>query len=191
MKTLQSIAIALAITTILTACSNDNQATPVNEEELITTITAVFTPEGGGSAVTLNSRDLDGDGPNAPVITISGPFAQNTTYNGVVAFTNESVSPAEDITAEIVAEAEDHQIFYQTTGSLPDFIYSTTAENVDANGKPIGLETVFTTTTAATGVLKISLIHLPNKTAVGVATGDPTNAGGNTDATEEFTVRVE
>jgi uncharacterized lipoprotein YbaY len=37
MKTLQSIAIALAITTILTACSNDNQATPVNEEELITT----------------------------------------------------------------------------------------------------------------------------------------------------------
>jgi len=191
MKTLQSIAIALAITTILTACSNDNQATPVNEEELITTITAVFTPEGGGSAVTLNSRDLDGDGPNAPVITISGPFAQNTTYNGVVAFTNESVSPAEDITAEIVAEAEDHQIFYQTTGSLPDFIYSTTAENVDANGKPIGLETVFTTTTAATGVLKISLIHLPNKTAAGVAAGDPTNAGGNTDATEEFTVRVE
>jgi hypothetical protein len=191
MKTLQSIAIALAITTILTACSNDNQATPVNEEELITTITAVFTPEGGGSAVTLNSRDLDGDGPNAPEITISGPFAQNTTYNGIVAFTNESVNPAEDITAEIVAEAEDHQIFYQTTGSLPDFIYSTTAENVDANGKPIGLETVFTTTTAATGVLKISLIHLPNKTAAGVAAGDPTNAGGNTDATEEFTVRVE
>ena len=191
MKTLQSIAIALAITTILTACSNDNQATPVNEEELITTITAVFTPEGGGSAVTLNSRDLDGDGPNAPEITLSGPFAQNTTYNGIVAFTNESVNPAEDITAEIVAEAEDHQIFYQTTGSLPDFIYSTTAENVDANGKPIGLETVFTTTTAATGVLKISLIHLPNKTAAGVAAGDPTNAGGNTDATEEFTVRVE
>jgi hypothetical protein len=191
MKTLNTIACVISFATLFNSCSNENDATPVNEEELITTITAVFTPEGGGSAVTLNSRDLDGDGPNAPEITISGPFAQNTTYNGVIAFTNESVSPAEDITAEIVAEAEDHQIFYQTTGSLPDFIYSTTAENVDANGKPIGLETVFTTTTAATGVLKISLIHLPNKTAVGVAAGDPTNAGGNTDATEEFTVRVE
>ncbi|MBP6373775.1 MAG: type 1 periplasmic binding fold superfamily protein [Flavobacterium sp.] len=191
MKTINTIACVISFATLFISCSNENDATPVNEEELITTITAVFTPEGGGSAVTLNSRDLDGDGPNAPVITISGPFAQNTTYNGIVTFTNESVSPAEDITAEIVAEAEDHQIFYQTTGSLPDFIYSTTAENVDANGKPIGLETVFTTTTAATGVLKISLIHLPNKTAVGVAAGDPTNAGGNTDATEEFTVQVE
>ena len=191
MKTINTIACVISFATLFISCNNENDATPVNEEELITTITAVFTPEGGGSAVTLNSRDLDGDGPNAPVITISGPFAQNTTYNGIVTFTNESVSPAEDITAEIVAEAEDHQIFYQTTGSLPDFIYSTTAENVDANGKPIGLETVFTTTTAATGVLKISLIHLPNKTAVGVAAGDPTNAGGNTDATEEFTVRVE
>jgi hypothetical protein len=191
MKTINTIACVISFATLFISCSNENDATPVNEEELITTITAVFTPEGGGSAVTLNSRDLDGDGPNAPVITISGPFAQNTTYNGVVAFTNESVSPAEDITTEIVAEAEDHQIFYQTTGSLPDFIYSTTAENLDANGKPIGLQTVFTTTTAATGVLKISLIHLPNKTAAGVATGDPTNAGGNTDATEEFTVRIE
>lgn len=191
MKTINTIACVISFATLFISCSIENDATPVNEEELITTITAVFTPEGGGSAVTLNSRDLDGDGPNAPVITISGPFAQNTTYNGVVAFTNESVSPAEDITTEIVAEAEDHQIFYQTTGSLPDFIYSTTAENLDANGKPIGLQTVFTTTTAATGVLKISLIHLPNKTAAGVATGDPTNAGGNTDATEEFTVRVE
>lgn len=191
MKTINTIACVISFATLFISCSNENDATPVNEEELITTITAVFTPEGGGSAVTLNSRDLDGDGPNAPEITISGPFAQNTTYNGVVAFTNESVSPVEDITAEIVAEAEDHQIFYQTTGSLPNFIYSTTAENVDANGKPIGLQTVFTTTTAATGVLKISLIHLPNKTAVGVAAGDPTNAGGNTDATEDFTVRVE
>jgi hypothetical protein len=191
MKTINTIACVISFATLFISCSNENDATPVNEEELITTITAVFTPEGGGSAVTLNSRDLDGDGPNAPVITISGPFAQNTTYNGVVAFTNESVSPAEDITTEIVAEAEDHQIFYQTTGSLPDFIYSTTAENLDANGKPIGLQTVLTTTTAATGVLKISLIHLPNKTAAGVATGDPTNAGGNTDATEEFTVRIE
>lgn len=191
MKTINTIACVISFATLFISCSNDNDATPVNEEELITTITAVFTPEGGGSAVTLNSRDLDGDGPNAPVITISGPFAQNTTYNGIVTFTNESVSPAEDITAEIVAEAEDHQIFYQITGSLPDFIYSTTAENVDANGKPIGLETVFTTTTAATGVLKISLIHLPNKTAAGVAAGDPANAGGNTDATEDFTVRVE
>jgi hypothetical protein len=191
MKTINTIACVFSFATLFISCSNENDATPVTEEELITTITAVFTPEGGGSVVTLNSRDLDGDGPNAPVITISGPFAQNTTYNGVVAFTNESVSPAEDITVEIVAEAEDHQIFYQKTGTLNEFVYASNADNFDVNGKPIGLQTVFSTTTAAAGTLTISLIHLPNKSAVGVANGDPTNAGGSTDATAQFSVVVE
>ena len=191
MKTLQSIAIVLAITTILTACSDDNQATPVNEEELITTLTAVFTPAGGGASITLEYKDLDGDGPNEPVKSVSGPFAQNTIYTGVVSFKNESVSPTENLTAEIVAEAEDHQIFYQKTGTLNEFVYATNADNFDANGKPIGLQTVFSTTTAAAGTLTISLIHLPNKSAVGVANGDPTNAGGSTDATAQFSVVVE
>ncbi len=138
MKTLKTIAIVFSLATIFTSCSNDSDATPVNEEELITTITAVFTPEGGGTAITLESKDLDGEGPDAPAITISAPFAQNTTYNGVVTFENESVNPAEDITEEILAEAEDHQIFYQKTGTLNGFSYSTNADNFDANGKPVG-----------------------------------------------------
>jgi hypothetical protein len=190
MKTLKTIAFVFSLATIFTSCSNDSDATPVNEEELITTITAVFTPEGGGTAITLESKDLDGDGPDAPAITISGPFAQNTTYNGVVTFENESVNPAEDITEEILAEAEDHQIFYQKTGTLNGFSYSTNADNFDANGKPVGLQTVFTTTTAATGTLKIILIHLPNKSAAGVSDGDITNAGGGTDAEAIFNITV-
>jgi hypothetical protein len=190
MKTLKTIAFVFSLATIFTSCSNDSDATPVNEEELITTITAVFTPEGGGTAITLESKDLDGDGPDAPAITISAPFAQNTTYNGVVTFENESVNPAEDITEEILAEAEDHQIFYQKTGTLNGFSYSTNADNFDANGKPVGLQTVFTTTTAATGTLKIILIHLPNKSAAGVSDGDITNAGGGTDAEAIFNITV-
>ena len=190
MKTLKTIAFVFSLATIFTSCSNDSDATPVNEEELITTITAVFTPEGGGTAITLESKDLDGEGPDAPAITISSPFAQNTTYNGVVTFENESVNPAEDITEEILAEAEDHQIFYQKTGTLNGFSYSTNADNFDANGKPVGLQTVFTTTTAATGTLKIILIHLPNKSAAGVSDGDITNAGGGTDAEAIFNITV-
>lgn len=190
MKTLKTIAFVFSLATVFTSCSNDSDATPVNEEELITTITAVFTPEGGGTAITLESKDLDGDGPDAPAITISGPFAQSTTYNGVVTFENESVNPAEDITEEILAEAEDHQIFYQKTGTLNGFSYSTNADNFDANGKPVGLQTVFTTTTAATGTLKITLIHLPNKSAANVSDGDITNAGGGTDAEGMFNITV-
>ena len=186
MKTLKTIAFVFSLATIFTSCSNDSDATPVNEEELITTITAVFTPEGSGTPITLEYKDLDNDGENDDPTTISGTFDQNTTYNGVVTFKNES----EDITEEILDEAEDHQIFYQKTGTLNDFTYSPNADNFDADGKPVGLQTVFTTTTAAIGTLKIILIHLPNKSAAGVSDGDITNADGGTDAEAIFNITV-
>ena len=113
MKTVKTIALVFSLATIFTSCSNDSDATPVNEEELITTITAVFTPEGGGTAITLEYKDLDNDGVNDDLATISGTFAKNTIYNGVVTFENESANSTVDITEEILAEAEDHQIFYQ------------------------------------------------------------------------------
>ena len=45
MKTINTIACVFSFATLFISCSNENDATPVNEEELITTITAVFTPE--------------------------------------------------------------------------------------------------------------------------------------------------
>lgn len=192
MKTLKTFALVFSFVTIFSSCSNDdNKSTPVIEEELITTLTAIYTPQGGGTSVTLELEDLDGDGPDVPVVTVSGAFAQNTTYDGVVTFTNESVNPVEDVTIEIIELAEEHQIFYQNTGTLNNFTYATAADNFDSNGKPVGLQSVFTTTGAATGSLKITLIHLPNKTATGVAAGDIANAGGSTDAEAVFSITVE
>ncbi|MGM8360972.1 type 1 periplasmic binding fold superfamily protein [Flavobacterium sp. ARAG 55.4] len=186
---------ALAVITALTfsSCSNDddNPAPPVNEEELITTVTAVYTPAGGGTAVTLQYKDLDGEGANPPQITVSGPFSKNKTYNGTVTFKNELVNPAEDITAEILEEALDHQLFYQTTGTLNPFTYATTSSNFDSNEKPIGLQSVFVTTEASSGTLTITLRHEPNKSGANVAAGDITNAAGSTDAEVSFSISVQ
>ena len=194
MKTIQKFKFyALALVTALTfsSCSNDNDdPIPVNEEELITTVTAIYTPVGGGATVTLQYKDLDGEGANAPVITVSSAFAKNKTYNGVVTFKNELANPAEDITPEIVEEGEEHQIFYQKTGTLNAFKYGTAASNFDTNGKPIGLQSVFTTTEAASGTLTITLRHEPNKSATNVASGDITNAAGSTDAEVSFPISV-
>ena len=190
MKNLKILAIALVSIFTFSSCSDDDKPEPVVENEVITTVTAVYTPVGGGTAITLESKDLDGDGPNAPLISVSGNFVQGKTYTGVVTFLNETVSPAEDITEEIKELGLEHQIFYQKTGTLNGFSYSTNADNFDANGKPVGLQTVFTTTTAATGTLKIILIHLPNKSAAGVSDGDITNAGGGTDAEAIFNITV-
>ena len=189
----KSILLATLFSISFIACDKDDNpiAPPVNEEELITTVKAVFTPVGGGTPVTLTYKDLDGDGLGVAVVTDSEKFAQNKTYIGEVTFLNEAVYPVEDITEEIIEEAIDHQIFYQKTGSLPSFVYSTDASNLDSNGKPIGLKVVFATTTAATGELKIILKHLPNKSAAGVSAGDMTNAGGSTDAEATFNVVIQ
>lgn len=194
MKTIQNkvTTLALSLFGILSfiSCSNDDTPTPVNEEELITTITAVFTPVGGGNSVTLQYKDLDGEGANAPIISVSQAFEINKTYNGVLTFKNETTNPATDITTEIAEEGVDHQVFYQVTGNLNTLSYSTAASNLDANQKPIGLQSVFTTTTAATGNLVITLRHEPNKNATNVAAGNIANAGGSTDAEVTFAIEV-
>lgn len=188
MKNFRILALALISFVSFTSCSDDdNNAQPVNEEEVITTVTATFTPAGGGTAITLTSRDLDGDGPTAPVTTVSAPFAAGTTYNGNVTFLNELASPAENITEEIDEESDDHQIFYQHTG-LGAFTYTDT----DANNKPVGLSFRYmASATPGTGNLTVTLRHLPNKAAANVAAGDITNAGGSTDAQVTFPVTIQ
>jgi hypothetical protein len=172
-----------AITLLAVSCSNDDNG-PVNEEEVITTVTTTLT--GGGQVITLNSRDLDGDGPNAPTITVSGNLTANTTYAGEVLFLNETVSPADNITLEVEEEGVDHQVFYQ----LPAALGTVTYTDVDLNGKPIGLAFTLTTGNAGTGNLTVTLRHLPNKSASGVASGDITNAGGATDASVTYPVTI-
>jgi hypothetical protein len=181
MKNLRILTIAITAT-FLYSCSNDDK--PVNEDEVITTVTTTLT--GGGQVITLTSRDLDGDGPNAPVITVSGNLAANTTYTGSVSFLNETETPAENITTEILDEGVDHQLFFQAPTALGTFAYA----DSDANGRPIGLQFTLTTLNATTGNITVTLRHEPNKTAAGVSLGNITNAGGSTDAAVTYPVTV-
>ena len=183
MKNLKMMALALTTIFTLNSCSNDDS--PVVEEELITTLTATFV--GGGQTITLTSRDADGDGPNAPVINVSGNFAAETTYSGSVQFLNELVNPAENITEEIEEKDLEHQIFYQISNSLGNFTYS----DFDTDGNPLGLEFIFTTgANPGTGFITITLRHLPNKNASGVSEGNITNAGGSTDIEVTFPIVI-
>lgn len=185
MKNFKLLAFTLISVFIFTACDKDDDPIiPVNEEEVITTVKLTLT--GGGQVVTLTSKDLDGDGPNAPIVTVSNNLIANTTYTGQAEFLNELVSPAEDITTEIEEEGADHQIFYQALAALGTFTYT----DVDTNGKPVGLAFTYTTSNATSGNLTVTLRHLPNKSASGVATGNIANAGGATDAEVIFPVVI-
>jgi len=184
MKYLKFLPFALVTIVMFSSCNNDD-AEEVNEEEVITTVTTTLI--GGGTTIVLKSTDLDGDGPNAPVISPASDLKANTTYVGSTTFMNEIAKPALDITSEVAAEGDEHQVFYQAPATIGAFTYKDT----DKNAKPIGLSfTLQTGAAAANGNLTVTLRHLPNKSAAGVAAGDITNAGGATDALVTFPIKV-
>lgn len=185
MKNLKFLPFALVTIVLFASCDKDSEAEEVNEEEVITTVTTTLTS--GKSTIILKSIDLDGDGPLAPVVDVSGELLANTTYMGSTTFLNEISKPVGDITAEVKAEGDEHQLFYQAPTSIGTFTYKDT----DKNGKPIGLDFELRTGAAtATGNITVTLRHEPNKSASGVLAGDITNAGGSTDIAVTFPVTV-
>ena len=186
MKTIKHIFALVAFTIFAVACSKDDPIV-VNQEEVITTLTLTLTPE-SGNKITLRSYDLDGsDGPNPPVISISGSLAANTTYTGSVEVLNETESPAEDVTIEVIDEGEEHQFFYTFTNSIGTVAYTDT----DNDENPIGVTFTLTTAAAGSGDLTVTLIHEPAKSAADVKSGSITNAGGETDVEATFSLTVQ
>jgi len=184
MKTIKFLSM-LALTGILfTACSDDDE-TPeeVNEEEVITTMTVTLVPNGGGDTVTLQTRDLDGDGPNAPEVTVSGPLAGNTAYAGTIVLLNETETPAENITEEVAEEDDEHQFFFETTGSIGSVTYG----DQDGNGNPVGIVFVLNTDTAGAASITVTLRHEPKKPNDGTLA----DAGGETDITATFDLVIQ
>ena len=188
MKTLKLYFLTLLTSTFILSCSSDDDnPVPVNEEEVITTLRLTLTPQGGGTDIVMLSQDLDGDGPNPPVVT-SGDLTAGVTYNGTIQVLNELETPAEDITIEVNAEDDEHQFFYEFTGTAnSSFAYT----DMDGNGDPVGITITLTAGTASmNNSLTVTLIHEPLKDAAGVSGGDISNAGGETDIEVTFTYDV-
>ena len=172
----------LASTLIFASCSDDDDTPePVNEEEVITTLTVTL--DSGSDTVVMQYQDLDGDGPDAATVTVSGSLSANTTYDGSIILLNETESPAEDITEEIEEEDLDHQFFY-TVGSGLDV--AAEYGDADSEGNPLGLSFILNTGVASSGGLTFTLRHEPNKPNTGLE-----NAGGETDIEVTFDVTVE
>ena len=183
MKTMKNISFYALLSIAMIGCSDDDTAPEViNDEELITTVILTLTQESGDQVV-LTTVDLDGDGPDEPVTTVVGNFAENTQYQGAVRFLNETETPAEEITEEVLEEADEHQVFYTTTDGLN---IETQYEDEDSQGNPLGLQITLTTGAASQGSLTVTLRHEPVKPNDGLD-----SAGGETDITTSFDVTIE
>ena len=183
MKTMKTSAFYALLTLAMLGCSDDD-TTPeiINEDELITTVILTLTPDSGDQVV-LTTIDLDGDGPDEPVTTVVGNFSENTQYQGAVQFLNETEDPAEDITQEVIEEADEHQVFYTISEGLN---IQTTYEDQDSQGNPLGVQITLSTGLASEGSLTVTLRHEPVKPNDGLE-----SAGGETDISTSFDVSIQ
>ena len=177
----------LAIPFLYFSCDDDDDTPePINEEEVITTMTVTLVAHDGSGVVTMQTQDLDGEGPNAPVVTVSGPLSSVTSYSGSIEWLNEMEDPAEDVTEEILEEADEHQVFFTASTGLPlEFAYVDT----DSNGNPLGTQFIVAPTSegaTGSGTITITLVHEPTKPNDGLDT-----AGGEIDIQTTFSVTVE
>jgi hypothetical protein len=186
MKTMKTSIPLLSIIALLfmTSCTDDDAVTIINEEELITTVELELTNSADATNVVLfKSVDIDGEGPDDPVITITGTVNANSTYQGAVRFLNESIAPSENITEEVIEESNEHEVFY--ISSITDLTITKT--DVDVNGNPLGVFVTFQTGAIGTGTLIVVLRHEPIKPNDNTLIG----AGGETDVEVSFNFEVE
>ena len=182
MKKIKFLTISIFAIALFASCSDDDVPETVLPQEVITTLKLTLEPIGGGTDIVLEYRDLDADGPNPPVINVSGNLAAGSRYNGAILLLNETVDPPENVTEEVDEEALEHQFFYTLGGDLN---VTTEYENFDVDGNPLGTELMLSAIEASSGTLTLTLRHEPNKPNTGLA-----DAGGETDIEVTFDVAV-
>jgi hypothetical protein len=178
--------IAIVSTTIWTGCKKDKDdvsSPPAtsNEEEVITTMQLTFVDSSDNSNVkTATFRDPDGDGGLAYDIFDTIKLVSNKTWITSIILLNETVSPADTISNEVLEEGVDHLFCFTPSGTIASVIKT----DIDDNGLPIGLQTKWYTTSIGNGSIQIELKHQP-----GIKDG--TCNPGDTDISVNFPLIVQ
>ena len=145
---------------LLVGCGGVETPDEPNENEVITTVMLTFA---GPSVVEAKWVDL-GDGPVVDPIALEN----GAVYDLSVRFLNELETPPEEITDEVAAEAEEHQVFFTGADALLDIAYA----DADSNGFDVGLSGSVTVLGAGTDELTVTLRHLPEESGAATKTGD-------------------
>lgn len=197
------VSLLIAASVSVVSCSDDddsNDVPPIEDEvEVITDVTLIFTNTNDATdVVTATARDNDGPGAQELIIADEITLGANATYELTFeVFNNLDADDPEDIGAEILEEADEHQIFFSFTegafsspagdGNIDTASDPINYEDEDDEGNPVGLETIWTTGAASTGGnFTVRLQHQP-----GLKSATTGAEIGDTDFDLEFVLNVE
>ncbi|MGC3943548.1 MAG: hypothetical protein QM762_03265 [Chryseolinea sp.] len=188
---------AVIITFFIMACEAE-EPTREDSPEMVTTVTATFTPQDGGEPVI--GRAVDPDAEGIRDIETDGPIVlrPGVTYDLTLGMYNDLAdkdSDEYDISAEVEAEGDEHMLFFGWNGNLfsnPSGDGNIDSRNdalqyvdTDINGLPLGLHTKWTTSPMTNGTFRILLKHQP-----GLKSETSTSEMGESDLDVTFEIQI-
>ena len=167
----------LAFLFVFTSCKKDDPEEVHEEEEINRVVLSITDAAATQQTYTWN------EGETTPSITLNA----NAAYQVSVSFYDASdASDIENITEEVIEEADEHFVYFETAGANLT-IASASTDTTDSNNIPINLNTEWTSAAASSGSVRVYLIHEPT-TKSG---SSRTDFGGETDVEVNFPVTVQ
>ena len=179
----KSILLIAIITLSFGACKEKTPSPttpPENESELITTVKLVFTDTATKAVSTAVFSDLDGPGGNAPTQFDTIRLKPNTVYQTAIYLLDETKTPVDSISNEVLEEGQDHLFVFTKVGVNLNIQIS----DKDINSLPLGLLSYWSTAAVSNGSVTVALKHQP-----GVKDGSA--APGETDVEILFPCRIQ
>ncbi|NEN24356.1 type 1 periplasmic binding fold superfamily protein [Cryomorpha ignava] len=197
-KIISKALIIFAIPVVFACEGNDDDNPQIeNEAELITVLNITLINPVTNDTTFAVFSDPDGPGGISPTVTpitlkYTGENGQYLAHVEVLDSSNPN--DVEQINPEILEEADMHQFFYlpnTEAGEVVNISYD--PQEIDSNGNPLGISSIWNVLglTNQGETVTIVLRHSPNKGGAGVATGDITNAGGETDIEVTFQLEIQ
>ena len=169
----------LLSSTVIYSCSkSDDEPEEVNEQEVINRVSIVLAEGSNSQTITWN----EGSTPPAIILDV------DKVYTASIYFYDASdPTDVEDITEEVIEEADEHFVLWEIAG-LSDITITSASNDVSgSDGIGINLVTDWSTGGAESGNIKVTLIHEPT-------TKSGTNRasfGGETDIELTFPTTVQ
>jgi len=171
---------------LLVSCIHGDGIEPSDDNELITTVKLVFTPQDDDDSsipLTFYWKDTEGDG----VVDRLDPIVlnDNTQYDLQVQLFDETKTPRVDVTKSILEEADVHLFVYKI---LPASLLKLSIKDHDSNGLAIGLRSDAKTGSKGNGKMRVLLKHQPPVNGQHVKNG--LEEPGSTDVDVEFNLSI-